>query len=100
MACLYRTSGRFFHATLATLQNYGTTPIEAQCGTACLTMGDCHTYGSIKQGYWYTLAPLFIQKDHGQLLIKSALHSLCQPNVCEGHFTNYVVLQLVWQKCP
>ncbi len=34
-----------------------------------------HPYGCISQGCGHALAPLVIEKDHGQLLIESALHS-------------------------
>ncbi len=43
--------------------------------TPCLNLM-IHPYGHIKLGYGHDLAPLVIQKDHGQLLVKSALHSL------------------------
>ncbi len=41
----------------------------------CSTEFRNHPYDRIKEGYGHALAPLVIQKDHGQLLIKSALHS-------------------------
>ncbi len=53
LACLYRTSGRFYMLQLISVDTrYFTQP---GCGHA--------------------LAPLLIGKDHGQLLIESALHS-------------------------
>ena len=34
-----------------------------------------HPYGGISKGCGHALAPVVIEKDHGHLLIESALHS-------------------------